>query len=313
MSNKVQITFPPGRLVDGDIYKPNTTDADGKPLVVKSGPNAGQARVDYYFAVAYPKNGTTHWNQTEWGKQLWAVGAGAFPQIHQSPNFAWKITDGDSQVPNTKGRTPASREGFPGHWVVRFGGGYAPRCFRIGANGGFDPMLNEGEIKAGYFVEVAANIEGNGSSQRPGVYINHSMVVFAAYGQQIILGMTPEQAGFGKHALPPGAMTTPPASNMGAPAPQQPSQQQYAPPPVSHALPPQQLQYAPPPQNVQPNHGFVQGPAPTGIPTPPPSMPAPPPAAPAKQMAPGCQYTYEALVQAGYSDQQMIAAGYLLP
>jgi hypothetical protein len=65
-----------------------------------------------------------------------------------------------------------------------------------------------------------------------------------------------------------------------------------APPPANMPAPP------PPTNNVQPAHDLI---------------PAPPPPAPAKRMAPGCQFTYEALVQSGYSDAQMIQAGYLLP
>ena len=42
---RTNFTTPVGRLVMGSLYKPQTTDADGKPLVVKSGPNAGDTQI----------------------------------------------------------------------------------------------------------------------------------------------------------------------------------------------------------------------------------------------------------------------------
>jgi len=64
----VNITSPVGRLVAGSLYDAQDKDAEGKPLVIKNGPNAGQQRVDFFFAVAIPKeSGHTHWAQTDWG------------------------------------------------------------------------------------------------------------------------------------------------------------------------------------------------------------------------------------------------------
>ena len=62
MTEAVNILTPPGRLVQGSLYKGSTQDAEGNPLIVKTGPNAGQSRVDYFFAVAIPKGSETHWN-----------------------------------------------------------------------------------------------------------------------------------------------------------------------------------------------------------------------------------------------------------
>ena len=115
MSQRVNITSPVGRIVLGSLYDPQDKDAEGKPLVTKSGPNAGQPRVNYFFALAIPKAGEVHWSQTAWGQQIWAVGHAAFPQAAQSPQFAWKIEDGDSQIPNRKGRKPCDTEGHAGH------------------------------------------------------------------------------------------------------------------------------------------------------------------------------------------------------
>ena len=121
------ITFPAGRLVQGSLYEAQTKDASGAPLVHKRGPNAGQPKVTYFFAVAIPKNGSADWKTTDWGRSIVAEVMQAAPQLMQHPKFAWKVIDGDSQVPDEKMRTPASREGYPGNWIVRFSSGYAPK------------------------------------------------------------------------------------------------------------------------------------------------------------------------------------------
>src|ERR1700733_10382568 len=111
MSNRIELLTPVGRLVQGSLYEPQTTDAENKPLTIRSGPNGGQPRVDFYFALAVPKGGEQHWSQTQWGAKIWQAGHVGFPNGQtQSPTFAWKVTDGDSQVPNRMGKKPADRE-----------------------------------------------------------------------------------------------------------------------------------------------------------------------------------------------------------
>ena len=59
---RTNFTTPVGRLVMGSLYKAQDKDADGKPLLIKSGPNAGQPKVQYFFALAVPKApDETHW------------------------------------------------------------------------------------------------------------------------------------------------------------------------------------------------------------------------------------------------------------
>lgn len=274
MSKNIILTFPPGRLVEGSLYKGNTTDAEGKALVVKSGPNAGQPRVDFYFALAIPKNpGETHWAQSAWGKQIWELGNALFPNIAQSPTFAWKITDGDSQIPNRKGRKPCDTEGFAGHWVLRFSSGFAPRIFRA-ENGGYVQMVEADAVKLGYYIEVNANIGGNGSAQQPGMFLNHSMVCFRAYGPEIVKGPDAASAGFGSAPLPAGASAMPLASSTPLPA-----------------------------------AGGV--PAIPGAPAPLPAVPA---AAPARVMLPAAQgATYEQLIANGWTDALLVQHGMMQP
>ena len=236
MAQKVNITSPVGRIVMGSLYDPSTTDAEGKPLVVKTGPNAGQPRVNYFFALAIPKGAEPHWAHTPWGQQIWNVGNQAFPNAAQSPAFAWKIEDGDSQIPNKKGRKPCDNEGWRGHWILKFSGGFAPKVYQQ-EGAGYVQVMQKDFCKPGFFVEVAFSVEGNGSQSQPGVYLNHSMVCFRAYGQEITFGPDVASAGFGASPLPAGASMTPPAGAI--PMPQAPA--------AAPALPGAPVGYAPPP------------------------------------------------------------------
>ena len=325
MAQKVNITSPVGRIVMGSLYNPSTTDAEGKPLVVKTGPNAGQPRVNYFFALAIPKGPEPHWAHTPWGQQIWNVGNQAFPNAAQSPAFAWKIEDGDSQIPNKKGRKPCDNEGWRGHWILKFSGGFAPKVYQQ-EGAGYVQVMQKDFCKPGYFVEVAFSVDGNGSQSQPGVYINHSMVCFRAYGPEISFGPDVASAGFGQSALPAGASMTPPAGAI--PMPQAPAAAPalpgapagYAPPPVpagvpqipgiapaplapagSVPMPSAPVPGAPAPIPVTPNPGFVQVP------------PPPAPVAPVRQMTAAANgVTYEAYIAAGWSDAQLVQNGLML-
>ena len=338
MSQRVNITSPVGRIVMGSLYDPSTTDAEGKPLVVKTGPNAGQPRVNYFFALAIPKGAEPHWAHTPWGQQIWNVGNQAFPNAAQSPAFAWKIEDGDSQIPNKKGRKPCDNEGWRGHWILKFSGGFAPKVYQQ-EGAGYVQVMQKDFCKPGYFVEVAFSVDGNGSQSQPGVYINHSMVCFRAYGPEISFGPDVASAGFGQSALPAGASMTPPAGAIPMPqaaaAPALPGAPAgYMPPPVPGAMPgiPQApgvapaplapagsvpmpsapVPGAPAPIPVIPNPQFVQVPPPVAAPA---ALMAPPPApvAPVRQMTAAANgVTYEAYVAAGWSDAQLVQNGMML-
>lgn len=339
---KVNITSPVGRIVMGSLYDPSTTDAEGKPLVVKTGPNAGQPRVNYFFALAIPKGAEPHWAHTPWGQQIWNVGNQAFPNAAQSPAFAWKIEDGDSMIPNKKGRKPVENEGWRGHWILKFSGGFAPKVYQQ-EGAGYVQVMQKSFCKPGYFVEVAFSVDGNGSQSQPGVYINHSMVCFRAYGPEISFGPDVASAGFGQSALPAGASMTPPAGAI--PMPQAPAAAPalpgapvgYAPPPVPGLMPgaaptmplppglpvapaplPQggyvPMPYAPVPGApapipVTPNPGFVQVPPPDLAPMAPP----PAPSIPVRQMTAAAQgIPYESYVAQGWSDAQLVQNGLMM-
>lgn len=313
---KINITSPVGRIVMGSLYDPSTTDAEGKPLVVKTGPNAGQPRVNYFFALAIPKGAEPHWAHTAWGQQIWACGNQAFPNAAQSPAFAWKIEDGDSQIPNKKGRKPCDNEGWRGHWILKFSGGFAPKVYQQ-EGAGYVQVMQKDFCKPGYFVEVAFSVDGNGSQSQPGVYLNHSMVCFRAYGQEIQFGPDVASAGFGQSALPAGASMTPPAGAIPMPqaaaAPALPGAPAPLAPAGSVPMPSAPVPGALAPIPVMPNAGFVQVPPPVPQAPAAPMAPPPAPAAPVRQMTAAANgVTYEAYVAAGWSDAQLVQNGLMM-
>jgi hypothetical protein len=305
----------------GSLYTPNTTDAEGKPLVIKNGPKAGQARMNYFFALAIPKGAEPHWAHTAWGNQIWNVANLAFPQAAQSPAFAWKIEDGDSQTPNKRGRKPCDNEGWKGHWILKFSGGFAPKVYRQ-EGAGWVQVTEPEYIKPGYFVEAAFSVDGNGSQSQPGVYLNHSMVCFRAYGPEIVFGPDVNEAGFGSSPLPTGASLTPPASSIPLPAAgAQTAPVGLAPIPVTPN--PHFLQVPPPAALPLPSRGIpvasvVGSPYPqvaalpsamAGIASPSSLLPAPPAGPAMTAKANGA--SREAFLAAGWTDAQLIAQGYM--
>lgn len=219
MTNKVELLTPVGRLVQGSLYEPQTTDAEGKPLTIRSGVNAGQPRVDFYFGLAIEKGSEAHWNQTEWGAKIWQVGHVGFPNGQtNSPHFAWKVQDGDNTTPNRVGRRNCDREGYPHHWVLNFSSGFASTIYN---EDGTKQILEKDFVHLGDYIQVYGNVADNGAIQQPGIFLNHQMIAFAGHGQRIILGADPKSVGFGKSPKPSGVLSTPPASgfNPAIPAP----------------------------------------------------------------------------------------------
>lgn len=263
-----------GRLVRGSLYDGQSTDMDGKQLVYKSGTQAGQPRVDYFFALAIKKGTEQHWNQTPWGQLIWGVGHASFPNGQaNSPTFAWKVIDGDSQIPNKQGRKPCEIEGYAGHWVLNFSSTIAPRIFN---HNGSQLLTEKGYVNLGDFIEVYADVRGNDSNQQPGVYLNHLMIAFRAYGDRIVVGPDPKSVGFGQAALPAGASEVPPST------------------------------MATPSSNLYTVPGASPAPAPAPYPQ---ILDVPSMAPPARQMTPKAQGTYEQYIAQGWTDALLIQHG----
>lgn len=250
-----------GRLIAGDVVRGKTEDADGRPLMIKNGPNAGQPRTEWYAGLAVPKNpNVTDWKQEPWGQTIIQVARQSFPNLFDAvgnllnpqQQFAFKVTDGDSQIPNTKGIKPCDREGWSGHWVVHFANGFAPKLYQLLQGDPSPVALQPGnEIKTGYYAEIFGSVVGNNASgNQCGVFINMSMVCLRGYGPEIQVGPSVEAAGFGASAAPAGASQTPvggvgqqspvvnqPQESVATPPPVEPAMDLVAPPPVPNAEP----------------------------------------------------------------------------
>jgi len=209
-----------GRVVMGDCFNGRDKDLEGRPLTIKNGANAGQPRVDYFVGLAIPKD-APEWPEI-WNK-INAVARAGFPAMFDAagncvrPDFAFKVIDGDSPVPNTKNVAPNTREGFPGHWVLSFSQGFAPK---VVAQDPRTELIDPKAIKRGDYVRILATVKANGSEQNPGVFLNHSVIQLCGYGEEIVVGIDAAAVMDDAPALPAGASTTPtaPAAVPGVPA-----------------------------------------------------------------------------------------------
>jgi len=318
-----QFLTPIGRLVQGDAMTPQTKDQQGAPLTIKTGPNAGQPTQRYFIAVAFRKGDPA---AEAFIATLRNDARAAWPQWHDAtgkcthPKFSNKITDGDGVDDN--GKPNATKEGFAGHWVVKFSSSYPPKCFHAGRYQPHEQIQSPLEIRRGYFVRVAGGAETNGNAQKPGIYVNLNMIELAAQGPEIVSGPN-ASAVFGgtpAGAMPAGATPLPPTGAPAAPAARvmlpkagaytyeqlvasgwtdatliaqgmmAPAPASIAPPAINPVAPP----VPPAVTYVAPNTGFAATP---------PAAPAPPAPPPARQMLPKAgAYSYEMLIAAGWTD-----------
>ena len=280
MSN--EILTPVGRMVQGHPMELHPVmDNAGQPKINR----AGQPQQQAFVALAIPKGTEQHWNQTEWGAQIHAAGVASWPNgEHGAPTFAWKITDGDSTVPNRKGKQPCNNEGFPGHWIINASNGFAPDCF---ANGNYaSQVMRKETFKNGDYVRLVLSVKGNGSTDSPGVYMNMMGCELIQAGVLIQSASSLDaQSTFGAvaAALPAGAQIDPniPAVNGAAPqtAPVAPSAAPATDAPAASPVPPAGGNTAPPPA---PAHDFLT--------------------------VDGQQYTAQALRDGGWTEEQIAAA-----
>lgn len=272
----IELTTPVGRIVSGHPMKYHPKKDDNNQPVLRDGVAVKEA----FFALAIPKAGETHWNQTSWGSLIYNEALQAWPNGETGmPVFSWKITDGDSTIPNRKMKRPVDKEGYPGHWVISFSTELPISCFHPAVNGQFPQMQNDTEIKCGDYVQVNCtfrdNKPKNGIVKTPGMYSNPKMVLLVAPGVAIVgEGAGDPNAAFAQVGqLPAGAQV-----DYSTPAQPAPVVQAFAPPPQ--------------PQ-VQPVPSFVNGPTPT------------PPAPPASEPVLSNGYTASQLKAAGWTDAQI--------
>ena len=198
-----EVLFPVGRMIGGSVYKAYPeTDSFGKPKLNHD----GTPKTSFSFGVAIPKAGEQHWSQTPWGAKVYAVGQSGHPNQIASPNYAWKIKDGDSTVPNRNGKLPSSQEGCAGCWIIWFKQSWAPKLVTDKGN---VQLIEPEAIVPGYYVEVFANVITN-TGPTPGVYMNPLAVNRVAFGEKFVTAsVDASSVGFGQSALPAGASATP--------------------------------------------------------------------------------------------------------
>lgn len=340
MAEKTSILTPPGRFIWGDAYEGETKNMQGAPLVVKTGPNAGQPRSQWAIGLAIPKTKANWWEESytksdgtivAWGAAVLAEGQKSFPNgAWQRQDFAWKIIDGDST--NFNQGTPPKRfcdiPNYKGHWVIKFASGFAPKI--VNENGTAE-IIQPGYVYPGCFIQVFGSVEGNRNDQKPGLYMNLQIISFQAHGDRITTGPDAGTVGFGGGALPAGASATPPGgmglaqaqqTAMGMPMPGGQPQLPGMPAPAA-------------PLAVQPNNAFVSLPGAAqgtvgvgmlGLPTPAqgipalpgaaavPGVPALPVAAPVRRLTDKAQgASYEQLRAGGWTDDLLLTHGLMLP
>lgn len=185
------------RLVAGSFSEQNTVDHEGKPIAPE--------KYNWWAGLAIPKTpGILDWKQEVGNPTLMAIlkaGQEAFPNGEwQSPNFSWKIKDGDSL--NKHGE-----QHYPGHWIVGFSRNqqigpvpcYNQSCAPI------QPM----ETKKGWSYKISGSSVGNGrTGNQAGVYVNMEMVQLCiANPEDIIVTGPSAQQVFGAYG---GAQVTQP-------------------------------------------------------------------------------------------------------
>ncbi len=247
-----------GRLVGGSTIKPQTKDAEGRPMVYKSGPNEGQPRQVFYIPVAINKGDAELTAKTDDKgniikpgilDEIQAAARDGFPNLFDANgvctynDFAFKVTDGDSTVKSKKGRAPCENEGYPGHWILNFSSDTQPQCYHNGR------PCDPGDIKPGDYIKVAGSVCENGSTSNPGVFLNHDAIQLIRHGEEIkfkpdaaerfaaAAGDTTTTPDWVKTAAPatPGAVQPkPPVADAAPPMPPTPGAPPVPPAPAMH-------------------------------------------------------------------------------
>lgn len=220
----VNFVSPIGRAVQGSFFVGSSTDRNGNPRLVKNGPRKGQTHTQFYVALAFAKSDPA-WLQFE--QVIKSAAASAWPRFWPQgaggacahPSFAIKILDGDGMDRN--GQSNRDKEGFAGHWVVKFSSGFAPTVYPQGRYTMADAITDRALAPLGYYYRVAGTITSNQSLETPGLYINMSLVEVMGAGDVIVPQLGPDpNAVFGNTPatgkLPSSghgqAVTPPPAS-----------------------------------------------------------------------------------------------------
>ena len=289
--------LPEGRLVQGDIFEMSTKDKMGNIRTVKNGPNSGQPSPQLIVVVAYAKN-DPKWLAL---KQHWKNKAAEdFPQFFPNgpngacthPNFAWKWQDGDGV--DGDGKPNSNKEGWAGHDVVRYTSGFPAKVYHKDHYAPQEEVFrkpNEAHpCPRGFFIRVCGTTEGNNDLTRPGMFHNCSLVEISRPGPEIRTGPN-AAAAFGSGDGAPGVVA-------GAGALVMLNGQSY-----------EAFKTAgwSDDQMIAAGHALRAAPPP-----PPPAPTAPPSGGPVYTMTASANgSTREAMLAIGWTDEALIAAGYM--
>lgn len=250
----MELLTPVGRIVRGHpmVVKP-VKDDNGVAKMQKDGVTPS---VSSYFGLAIMKTPGVDWKGEEWGQVIVNQARAGFPAGEsESPQFAWKIVDGDSTVPNKVGKKPCDQEGYPGHWVINLSTGLPIKCFHTGKLNPYQQITDKNEIKAGDYVRCYMSVKDNKESQSKnvsksyGMFLNPSVVEVVQAGQEILLSNDVDASVvFSQPVVMPSNVV--PMQGATPPLPQQPGGT-MPPPPVPTITPaPDILQPAPRQYNV---------------------------------------------------------------
>ena len=289
-----KILLPVGRMIGGSNYEPQKQfNDDGTPQMdIKTGLQSER----FNIGLAIPKK-EQHWNQSEWGAKIYAIGVGAYPALVSTPSFSWKITDGDSHIPNKKGRRPCDQQGYPGHWVLWFSQSWAP----VLVDREKQHIIQPGVIMPGDWIQVNAVVEANkphaGRAHTPGVYLNPEVIVHIGYhreGRIITSSVNLNEIEVGAGGLPEGVLSAPAAYNP-AQAVHNPAQAAYNSAPAAYNSAQAAHNPAPAAYNSAPapNHEYYQTSEPV-------------------LTALAGTFTYQQYRASGWTDDTLRAAGYLV-
>lgn len=303
---------PCGRIVSGSVSQPRTTDDKGQPLTIKSGANAGKPRSEFSFGLAIAKTpGVQHWASEPWAAAIWQAGHEGTAQAGSMRDFSWKVIDGDSTEVNKKGKRNCDREGYPGNWVIYFSGGMAPRLI----NAQLQDLEGPDPIPTGWYAEVSGQVKHNGNglagnTNTPGVYIQANTVCLRASGEAIVTAVQEDvtAVGFGADPLPAGAQPLPATGAATAPPPPGVAATTAPPPPVAAAA-----TAAPPPPTTIPaqSTAYMAPPPPTATAA---AAPPPPPvevSKDARMTAKAAGQKYQTFIDGGWTDENLVAHGYM--
>lgn len=289
MTAENEFKTPPGRIVQGSLYEPQTTDIKGVRLKFKSGPKAGEDRDSYYFAIAISKGKEEHWSETTWGSIIWGyVHAHYANKVPR--DFTWKVDDGDNEEPNSKEIRNCDREGFPGNWILRLANNNPPQIWNRELTA---QIIEKNAINPGDWIEVFASMDINDEpGNKQSIFLNHRIIRFNSYGPRIQFARDPKSVGFDGEVM---GSVTPLSADASESAPRA-TVNKTTPPPAKPGV------------KVEP-HTKILDTAPK-----PPSKVAPkPPVRPVNKMTDAAEYTYEEYLASGWTDADLIEQGLMTP